>query len=72
MWDDYSAPIESTGTWLRRGFWYAEAEAVVWNRFWNRDSKFLAAQDVNVTNPQFFPRPPNLAVTNPSSTPIAC
>ncbi|MEX0641674.1 MAG: BBP7 family outer membrane beta-barrel protein [Pirellulales bacterium] len=55
-WDDYSAPIESTGTWLRRGFWYAEAEVAVWNRFWNRDSKFLAAQDVNVLDPNFFPR----------------
>src|SRR5262245_24852919 len=44
MWDEYSAPIESTGTWLRRGFWYAQTEAVVWNRFWNRDAKFLAAQ----------------------------
>jgi hypothetical protein len=59
MWDDYSAPIESTGTWFRRGFWYANAEAIVWNRFWNRDSKFMAAQDSNVTNPQFFPSAPN-------------
>jgi hypothetical protein len=65
MWDSYTAPIESTGTWLRRGFWYAEAEGVVWNRFWNRDSKFLAAQDVNVTNPQFFPFSPNLAGQKP-------
>jgi hypothetical protein len=60
MWDEYSAPIESTGTWLRRGFWYVQTEAVVWNRFWNRDSKFLAAQDVNVLDPNFFPRPPTL------------
>jgi hypothetical protein len=48
------APIESTGTWLRRGFWYAEAEAVVWNRMWNRDDKIFAADDVNVDDPTFF------------------
>ena len=64
-WDTYSAPIESTGTWLRRGFWYAQTEAVVWNRFWNRDSKFLAAQDPNVLNPQFFPFAPNPAGQKP-------
>jgi hypothetical protein len=65
MWDQYAAPIESTGTWLRRGFWYAQAEAVVWNRFWNRDSKFLAAEDPNVLSPVFFPSSPNFAGTKP-------
>ncbi len=54
-WGDQHAPIESTGTWLRRGFWYAEVDGVVWNRQWNRDNKFFAAQDVNVTSPNFFP-----------------
>src|SRR3954471_9727377 len=44
------APIESTGTWLRRGFWYAEADAVIFNRMWKRDDLRLAAEDVNVTN----------------------
>lgn len=57
-WGDQFAPIESTGTWLRRGFWYAEVDGVVWNRLWNRDSKFLAAQDINVTSPNFFPNTP--------------
>jgi hypothetical protein len=56
MWMDQTAPIESTGTWLRRGFWYAEAEGVIWNRHWNRDSKFMAADDQDVTSPVFFPR----------------
>lgn len=68
MWDDYSAPIESTGTWLRRGFWYAQTEAVVWNRFWNRDDKFLAVQDVNVLNPDFFPKGRNPSGFQPSFT----
>jgi len=54
MWYGPTAPIESTGTWLRRGFWYAEADAVIWNRMWNRDDKIFAAQDQNVENPLFF------------------
>lgn len=51
LWDHDPAPIESTGTWLRRGFWYAEADAVVWNRLWNRDNKLFAANDQNVNSP---------------------
>jgi hypothetical protein len=43
------APIESTGTWLRRGFWYAEADAVIYNRLWARKDKRFAAEDRNVT-----------------------
>ena len=35
LWGEV-APIESTGTWLRRGFWYAETDAVVFNRMWKR------------------------------------
>ncbi|HEX3598520.1 MAG TPA: BBP7 family outer membrane beta-barrel protein, partial [Lacipirellulaceae bacterium] len=55
MWNQI-APIESTGTWLRRGFWYAETDAVVWNRIWNRNDKRFAAQDVNVNiTPQANP-----------------
>jgi hypothetical protein len=64
-WAHYAAPIESTGTWLRRGFWYAEAEAVVWNRHWNRDAKFLAVEDIDVLNPVFFPRTPNFVGQEP-------
>ncbi len=50
LWNQI-APIESTGTWLQRGFWYAEADAVVFNRIWDRSDKRLAAQDPNVTIP---------------------
>jgi hypothetical protein len=53
-WHGPTAPIESTGTWLRRGFWYAEADAVVWNRLWNRDDKMFAAQDADVNRTDFF------------------
>lgn len=48
------APIESTGTWLRRGFWYLETDAVVWNRMWNRDDKLFAADDPQMQDPGFF------------------
>jgi hypothetical protein len=65
FWAQHGAPIESTGTWLRRGFWYAEAEAVVWNRHWNRDNKFMAVDDVNVLRTTFFPRSPNFAGQEP-------
>jgi hypothetical protein len=58
------APIESTGTWLRRGFWYAEADAVVWNRMWNRDSKFFAAADQQVEDNGFFETLPILGQTD--------
>jgi len=50
------APIESRGTWLRRGFWYLETDAVIWNRLWNRDDKLFAAQDPQVNSPSFFSR----------------
>jgi hypothetical protein len=45
LWINQPAPIESTGTWLRRGMWYAEAEVVVWNRHWSRDAKIMAIQN---------------------------
>lgn len=36
------ALLESTGTWLRRGFWYAEADAVIFARTFNADQVILA------------------------------
>jgi hypothetical protein len=57
LWTEL-APIESTGTWLRRGFWYAEADAVIYNRMWNRKDIRYAAEDQNVTvGPFFNPNP---------------
>jgi hypothetical protein len=55
LWDDRPARIESTGTWLRRGLWYAEADAVVLNRVWCRDDTLYAAEDPNVVLRQDFP-----------------
>jgi Putative beta barrel porin-7 (BBP7) len=49
LWTEL-APIESTGTWLRRGFWYAEADAVIYNRLWSRKDKRFAAEDANVVD----------------------
>lgn len=57
MWNAY-APIESTSTWLQRGFWYAETDAVILNKVWDRDSLRLAAQDQNVNLPPINPNPP--------------
>ncbi len=48
LWTEL-APIESTGTWLRRGFWYAETDAVIYNRSWSRRDQRMAAEDPNVT-----------------------
>lgn len=45
MWGCQPALVESTGTWLRRGWWYAEADAVVLNRMWKRDDMTLATDD---------------------------
>lgn len=45
------APIESTGTWLQRGFWYAEADAVIFNRMFDRADIRYAAQDALVNIP---------------------
>ena len=50
LWNQV-APIESTGTWLERGFWYAEADAVIFNRVWDRNDIRFAAEDVNVEQP---------------------
>jgi hypothetical protein len=48
-----AVPI-SSGTWLDRGMWYAEADGVVGARVWTKRDKFMASQDINVNNPLFF------------------
>ncbi len=55
LWDDRPARIESTGTWLQRGLWYVEAEAVSLNRTWNRDDQIYAAEDPNVASRADYP-----------------
>jgi len=39
------ALTESTGTWLRRGWWYTEIDAVVMNRMWKRDDQTLGFEN---------------------------
>ncbi len=58
--DDYSqfcacdtAILESTGTWLRRGFWHTEIDAVLLNRVTNKDSVVLISQLTASPNPFF-------------------
>jgi hypothetical protein len=34
--------FESSGTWLRRGFWYAEADLILANKAWDRKGLLLA------------------------------
>ena len=56
------APIESSGTWLNRGVWYAEADAMILHRIWQRGDTFVGAEDQNV----IVPNP-----ANPSSVGLA-
>ena len=44
MWDMQPAVPISSGTWLERGVWYAEADAVMSNRTWSRTDTLLALQ----------------------------
>lgn len=54
-WDSQPAPIESSGTWIDRGVWYAEADAVALYRIWWRADVFVGAEDPNVNIPNSFP-----------------
>ena len=38
------ALLESTGTWLRRGFWYSEFDVLLMDRIWRKDNITLAFQ----------------------------
>ena len=69
LWDCEPVPVESTGSWFRRGFWYAEVDAVVLNKHWGRRDVFLATDDL-ATNADPTPifggggTPASLASTN--------
>lgn len=52
MFDCQPALLESTGTWLRRGFWFAEADAVITQRRFNR-SGIVLMQEGFVQDPDF-------------------
>jgi hypothetical protein len=38
------ALLESTGSWLRRGFWYSEVDVLLMDRVWRRDNFILGLQ----------------------------
>ena len=46
------ALLESSGTWLRRGFWYTEVDVVLADRIWRRDNMELMSQQVGRTTDQ--------------------
>jgi hypothetical protein len=49
-WDGQPAPIESSGTWLRRGLWYAEADVMLIHRNWQKSDTLLAFENSAQTN----------------------
>jgi hypothetical protein len=55
-WDGQPAPIESSGTWLNRGVWYAEADVIALYRIWQRGDILMAFEPVNNTNRLLFLR----------------
>src|SRR5450631_3877784 len=54
MWGTHPAIPVSSGSWLDRGLWYAEADGIVADRVWSKRDKFLVSQDPNVNNLVFF------------------
>jgi len=49
-WDGQPAPIESSGTWLNRGLWYAEADVLLLHRNWQKSDTLIAFENSNQTN----------------------
>ena len=41
---NYPVVTESTGTWLRRGLWYADLEAIIMTRTWNNNDVTLIGE----------------------------
>ncbi|MDC0936416.1 BBP7 family outer membrane beta-barrel protein, partial [Pirellulales bacterium] len=57
------AITESSGSWLRRGFWYAEVDAVIFNRIWSPDGLILAEENTDTrTGAAGFPQ--NIPIAN--------
>lgn len=57
LFDCDPALLESTGTWLRRGFWFAEVDAVLLNRRFDRNGVMLMQGEPpsNQFPPIFYP-----------------
>jgi hypothetical protein len=45
MLSDCPSYFESSGTWLRRGYWYTEVDYVMLNRGWDRKGLVLASEE---------------------------
>ena len=53
MYDIIPILTESSGTWLSRGFWYTEIDAVIFNKFWDRHTITYAIDSASgLINPQ--------------------
>lgn len=48
LWDSLPPVTESTGTWLDRGYWYSQIEAVAMTRQWSRGNLNIAATNLVV------------------------
>lgn len=48
LWGCRPALTESTGTWLRRGYWFSELDAVVLNRMWTRDDLIMGFDTTSI------------------------
>jgi hypothetical protein len=55
LFDCEPALLESTGTWLRRGFWFAEVDAVLLQRRFDRSGVLLMQTGPTNQAPVFFP-----------------
>ncbi len=53
VFDCEPALLESTGTWLRRGFWYTEVDVLLMDLIWARNDTTLAGQN-NTSNSLFL------------------
>ena len=63
----YDAPVatESSGTWLRRGLWYADLDAVVMSRTWDSDG--VTYVNGTPVTPPFFSQRRRIGESSPSS-----
>jgi len=55
MYQEDIPVLESTGTWFRRGFWYTEVDAVIFNHKFNRDGVPIMFQPTGQTVGPFGP-----------------
>ena len=52
---DCAASFESSGSWLRRGYWYSEFDFLLLNRQWDRKGTLLMYETTTATIPTTLP-----------------